>query len=306
MKMDNAQLAAFAAIIREGSFDAAARRLHVTPSAISQRIRQLEERLGQVLVQRSSPCQATAAGRLLVRYTEEVALLETEMLGALGGSEAAPAGERPVVRLPVAVNADSLETWFMAVIAALSADTDLLFDLRVEDQDHSATLLRDGTVMAAVSASAAPVQGCRVEPLGVMRYLAVAAPDFAARHFAHGVNSRSLARAPMLRFNPKDALQDQFIALQTTEPVAPPTHFVPSVHGFLGLTGAGLGWGMVPEVMARPAIAAGQLVELVRGKPLDVPLYWHRWRLESQALAALSAAVGRGAKASLRPMPAGR
>jgi LysR family transcriptional regulator, chromosome initiation inhibitor len=305
MKIDNAQLAAFAAVIREGSFDAAARALHVTPSAVSQRIRQLEERLGQVLVRRGSPCQPTAAGRLLVRHTQELALLEAEMLGALGGAEAAVSGERPVMRLPVAVNADSLETWFLAVMAALPADAGVLFDLRVEDQDHSATLLRDGTVMAAVSASAAPVQGCRVEPLGVMRYLAVAAPGFAARHFPRGVNSRSLARAPMLRFNAKDALQHQFIALRTAEPLTPPTHFVPSVHGFLGLTIGGLGWGMVPEVMARPAIVTGELVELVRGKHLDVPLYWHRWRLESQALATLTAAVVRGAKASLRPLPNG-
>lgn len=305
MKIDNAQLAAFAAVIREGSFEAAARALHVTPSAISQRIRQLEARLGQVLVVRSSPCQPTAAGQLLVRYTAEVALLETEMLGALGGPGAARAGAAPVVRLPVAVNADSLETWFLAVTAALPPDAGLLFDLRVEDQDHSAALLRDGTVMAAVSASAAPVQGCRIEALGVMRYLAVAAPGFAARQFRRGVNARSLGRAPMLRFNTKDALQHQFIALRTAEPLAPPTHFVPSVHGFLGLTIDGLGWGMVPEVMARPAIAAGELVELVRGRHLDVPLYWHRWRLESQALAALSAAVVRGAKASLRPLPTG-
>lgn len=50
------QLAALAAVIECGSFDAAADRLHVTPSAVSQRIKALESRVGQVLVVRDKPC----------------------------------------------------------------------------------------------------------------------------------------------------------------------------------------------------------------------------------------------------------
>ena len=309
MNIDHAQLAAFAAVIHDGSFEAAARRLHVTPSAISQRVRLLEERLGQVLVRRGAPCQPTEAGRVLLRHAEAVALLEAETLAGLGvgsaaGRDAPPtaAGGAPPVRIPVAVNADSLETWFMDVLRARAGDGSFVLDLRVEDQDHSAALLREGTVMAAVSASATPVQGCRVDALGVMRYLAVASPEFMRRHFAKGVSARTLEHAPMLRFNAKDALQQQFIAGRCAAPLSPPTHVVPSVHGFLALTKAGLGWGMVPETMARPAIDAGDLVELVRRRHLDVPLYWHRWRLGSQALATLSAAVGVQARAALRPM----
>jgi LysR family transcriptional regulator, chromosome initiation inhibitor len=288
MKIDNAQLAAFAMVIREGSFEAAARKLHVTPSAISQRIKQLEERLGQVLIQRASPCVPTGAGKLLLRYTEELAVLEAEMLGALGSAEE---GGGAALRLPIAVNADSLDSWFLPVFDAMPHEPAVVFDVRVEDQDHSATLLREGTVMAAVSASATAIQGCSVEPLGTMRYLAVSSPAYVARHFAGGVDGASLARAPMLRFNLKDGLQDQFIALFTGDTLQPPTHFLPSVHGFLGVAKQGLGWGMVPEHFALPAIAAGELVEIAPGRHLDVPLYWHRWRLGSQALNALSSAV---------------
>lgn len=299
MNLDNAQLAAFAMVIREGSFAAAARRLHVTPSAISQRIRQLEERLGQVLVQRATPCLPSVAGQALVRFAEEVALLETEMLAALGSSS----GEAPpVVRIPVAVNADSLDSWFLDVPGALPDGLQVVFDLRVDDQDHSAALLREGSVMAAVSANRAAIQGCSVAPLGLMRYLAVASPGFAARYFAGGVDAVALRRAPMLRFNAKDGLQHQFIAAHTAEAVAPPIHLVPSVHGFVGLARRGLGWGMVPEAFARKAIAAGDLAEIAPGTYLDVPLYWHCWRLPSVALAALTAAVERAAAAGLRPM----
>lgn len=215
MKIDNDQLAAFAAVLQEGSFEAAARRLHVTPSAISQRMRQLEERLGQVLLQRGSPCQPTAAGRTLARYTEQLALLEAETLAELGdvdGNGLRDTGGVPL-RVPLAVNADSLDSWFPASFDALPAEPAMVFDLRVEDQDHSATLLREGVVMAAVSASAEPVQGCTVEPLGIMRYLAVASPQLIAQAFAKGVNASSLSRTPMLAFNRKDALQARFIAL---------------------------------------------------------------------------------------------
>lgn len=302
MNLDNAQLAAFAMVIREGSFEAAARRLHVTPSAISQRIKQLEERLGQVLVQRATPCVPSVAGQALVRFAEEVALLETEMLAALGSSSGE---EPPMVRIPVAVNADSLDSWFLDVPGTLPDGLQVVFDLHVDDQDHSAVLLREGSVMAAVSANPAAIQGCSVAPLGLMRYLAVASPGFLARHFADGVDAAALRRAPMLRFNAKDGLQHQFIAARTSEAVAPPIHLVPSVHGFVGLARRGLGWGMVPEAFARQAIAAGDLAEIVPGAYLDVPLYWHCWRLPSAALAALTAAVERAAAAGLWPMPKG-
>ncbi len=77
--LDYAGLEALAAVLREGSFDRAARKLHVTPSAISQRIKLLEERVGQVLVMRGTPCTGTEAGRRLCLHVEQVALLENEL-----------------------------------------------------------------------------------------------------------------------------------------------------------------------------------------------------------------------------------
>ena len=298
MNIDNAQLAAFAAVLREGSFEAAARRLHVTPSAISQRIKQLEERLGQVLLQRTTPCQATAAGRTLARYTEQLALLEAEMLNEIGAPRALASAP---LRIPVVVNADSLDSWFLGLLDTILPDEAINFDIRVEDQDHSADLLRDGTVMAAVSASPTAVQGCRVEPLGIMRYLAVSSPDYVRKHFPHGVDTESLGRAPMLAFNRKDGLQQRFLARISGEDLQPPSHFVPSVQGFIEVARRGLGWGMMPEQFVKAKMAAGELVEIAPGCHLDVPLFWHRWRLASPALETLGAAVRRAATDSLRP-----
>lgn len=298
MQIDSRQLAAFAAVLREGSFDAAARALHVTPSAVSQRIKSLEERLGRVLIRRGSPCVATEAGESLQRHAQQMQVLESQALAPFGlGAE--PAASLP---LSIAVNADSLATWFVPALAALRERHAVGLDLHVEDQDHSGELLRQGRVLAAVSAEPVPVQGCRVSPLGRMRYRAVASPDFMRRHFPAGLNDDALARAPCSVFNQKDQLQSRFLRLLTRRRLEPPQHRIPSTHGFVHAALHGLGWGMNPEALVAPLLASGELVELVPGRTLDVPLYWQRWSLDAPVLRALTEAVADAARHGLRPL----
>jgi LysR family transcriptional regulator, chromosome initiation inhibitor len=296
MSLDLAQLTAFATVVEEGSFDAAARRLHVTPSAISQRIKALEAQTGQILVRRGRPCRATDAGQALVRLAGQIALLETEALAALNPAAAAGADAR--LHLPIAVNADSLATWFLPALAALPAAT---FDIRQEDQDHSVALLRDGSVMAAVTTEPRAVQGCRVQPLGSMRYLAVASPDFHHRYFPDGPTPDALASAPMLEFNRKDALQSRFARDLAGRRVDPPVTYLPTSVGFVDAARLGLAWGMVPERLGRAGLHDASLREIAPGRTLDVPLYWQRWRLDSPTLDTVTDAVRTAAAAALRP-----
>ncbi|GEN80816.1 LysR family transcriptional regulator ArgP [Actinotalea fermentans] len=297
MDLDPARLDALAAVVEEGSFEAAARRLLVTPSAVSQRVKALEQQAGQVLVLRSRPCRPTAAGRALVRLAGQISTLRAEAVREV-------AGTGDPLRLPVAVNADSLSTWFPTALVGLPEH--VLVELHREDQDHSAELLRDGAVMAAVTADARAVQGCRVRPLGSMRYLAVAAPSFHERWFGgRGGGPAGLAAglrvAPHLTFNRKDGLQDRFVERVLRAPAGPrPVHYVPSSSAFVELVEAGLGWGMVPENAASALVAAGALVAL-DDAGLDVPLYWQHWRIDAPSLTDLSARVERAASASLRP-----
>lgn len=284
--MDAIQLATFQAVIEDGSFEGAARTLHVTPSAVSQRIKALEQAVGQVLVRRSKPCEATEAGQALVRLAGQVALLEREALAAARG---APGGGGRT-RLPIVANADSLDTWLLPALAALPAEPALSFELHQDDQDHTADLLRAGTAMAAVTAQHVAVQGCRVEKLGAMRYLAAAAPgcfvDFAS--------------TPMLVFNRKDRIQHRFLAALGHGEAEPPIHYIPAANPFIEAIRLGLGWGMVPEQRARADFAAGRAVDLAPGRHLDVPLYWQYWRMESTVLTALTTAVRAAAAAALR------
>jgi LysR family transcriptional regulator (chromosome initiation inhibitor) len=292
MQIDSAQLATLAAVVDEGSFDAAAKSLQVTPSAVSQRIKALENHTGQVLVLRTRPSRPTAAGEALLRLARQVSLLETETLAAVRGVAEG-------LLLPIAVNADSLNSWFLPALLAMGRDT--YFDLRQEDQDHSAELLRAGTVLAAVTADPVAVQGCRVQPLGRMRYLSVATPEFAERWLADRPLPEALSVAPMMVFNRKDALQHRLLRKVTRRRLDPPTHAIPSPGPFARAIRLGLGWGMVEEDAVEDELAAGRLVEVAPGRYVDVPLYWQHWKLSSTVLDALTEAVRSAAATGLRP-----
>ncbi|SCL27454.1 LysR family transcriptional regulator, chromosome initiation inhibitor [Micromonospora nigra] len=286
--LDFTQLRTLTAVVTEGSFEAAARFLHVTPSAVSQRIKALEETVGQVLVRRHHPCEATEAGRPLLRLAGQLALLEREALadarGPLGGG-------RGRTRVAVVVNADSLATWFPAALARLPARPELSFDIRQDDQEHTADLLRAGSVTAAVTAQREAVQGCRVRRLGAMRYRALAAPALADRWFPDGPTRAALTTAPVIVFDRKDRVQHRFIRSVTGCALEPPVHYVPSVPAFSEAVRLGLGWGMVPDQLAAADLAAGRCVDLAPGRTVDIPLHWQHWRLDSPVLTALTAAV---------------
>ena len=282
--LDYALLNAVAAVIRAGSFDKAAQQLHVTPSAVSQRVKLLEERLGTILVVRGQPCTATSAGRRLCRHAEEVGHLEHALRDDLGALM--PAGEPSTLR--IAINADSLATWFVDAMAGVDGR---LFDLVLDDQDHSADWLRRGEVVAAVSSQAGPVQGCDSRPLGALRYVATASPAFVERWFPDGIDEASLRRAPTITFNAKDALQAQWVQGVLGRQIAMPTHWMPSTQAFVDATLAGIGWGMNPERLVAPHLAAGRLARLVPDRPLDVALFWHWSRIVAPALRDVTAAV---------------
>jgi LysR family transcriptional regulator (chromosome initiation inhibitor) len=292
MELNPVQLETLVAIADHGTFEAAARALHVTPSAVSQRVRALESTVGRVVVRRSAPCRPTAAGETLVRLARQTQLLYDEARGEL----AEEAGLR--VDLPVAVNADSLATWFRGVVADVASWDDTVLRLHVEDQAFSAGLLRSGDVLAAVTSDPTAVQGCSVERLGHLRYVPAAAPSLAGR-WRHG-RSVDWAAMPVVVFNEKDALQHDLLRRHGVG-VPAATHRVPTSADFLEAVRLGLGWGMVPEPQLRPALADGSLVALSSRQHLDVPLLWQRWRIDSPVLARLGEAVRSAARSHLRP-----
>ncbi|MGW0518636.1 LysR family transcriptional regulator ArgP [Crossiella sp. NPDC003009] len=292
------QVRTLLAAVDEGTFEAAARALHVTPSAVSQRIKALEQRVGRVLLQRAKPVRLTPSGEVVARFGRQLALLARDARAELG----LPEDGRPTV-LPVAVNADSLATWFLTALTRVPEHLQVCFALRREDQDHTTDLLREGLVLAAVTSSPEPVQGCSVRPLGRMRYRAMAGPAFVERWLTGGPLAELLPEAPVVLFDGKDDLQHQFARARTGRDPSNRRHLVPASDIFLAAVVQGLGWGMIPDVQAGDHAARGLLADLAPAHPVDVPLYWQQWKLDSPSLTALAEAVARTAAEHLAPLP---
>ncbi|WP_433718910.1 LysR family transcriptional regulator ArgP [Microbacterium laevaniformans] len=288
-------------VLDEGTLDGAARRLHVTPSAISQRIKALEEILGRVLLVRTKPVQATEAAHPVVRYARQLALLEADAARALG-HDAEP------VRMPLAVNADSLSTWFLPPLARLAERHPVVFDLHRDDQDFTAALLESGTVTGAVTSRAHPVAGCRVVPLGELVYEAVATPAFRDRWLDTGAPDAAarLRDAPLIDFDRRDDLQTRWLRARGIDPAAPPRHRVPASHDFATAVQLGLGWALLPRLQSQQALDDGTLVAL-EGESVRVPLYWQQWNLRSEMLDAVAEELVAEGRRVLAPAdPSGR
>lgn len=294
MRLPSDLVATVAAAVDAGTLDAAARTLHITPSAVSQRIRALEERLGRTLLIRSKPLRATEAGEAIVRLARQLALLEHDTLRALGMDEDGPA------RLSLAVNADSLATWFLPALARIVAHGEVAVEVHRDDQDYTAALLADGSVSAAITSQSTAVAGCTVTPLGVMPYRACATPAFVERWFAGGIDATSLAAAPVLEYDRRDDLQSRWLRTRGAAVEAPPRTFVPASHDFAAAVRAGLGWGMLPPLQSDGPIAAGEIVVLA-DDPIAVPLYWQQWNLRSPLLDRVARIVVDEARRVLDP-----
>ncbi|MFE9245151.1 LysR family transcriptional regulator ArgP [Nocardiopsis sp. NPDC006938] len=283
------------ALVEEGTFEAAARRLHVTSSAVSQRVRTMEQAAGQVLVRRTNPVTTTGAGDAVLRHARQVLLLGREVRAELGSV----GEEGDHTRVPLAVNADSMSTWFLEALSDLPPDLGAVFELHREDEEHTTGLLRSGAVMAAVTSTPEAVQGCSVEPLGVLRYRAVCSPGFAERHGA--TDPGRLPDAPVVNFDRRDDLQDRFLRDLTGAGSRGPVHYVPASEDFARAVLLGWGWGVVPEQQCAEDLASGRLVALAPDRPVEVRLFWQRWNLRSPLLDEVTRRVREGAAARLRP-----
>jgi LysR family transcriptional regulator (chromosome initiation inhibitor) len=280
-QVDYRGLAALDAVIDYGSFDKAAAALSITQSAVSQRIRMLENSAGELLIVRSQPPSPTEAGQRLIAHYRQVRLLEAALFERPEAGEAKP-------EIAIAVNADSAATWLQEAVTPLMISGDCMLHIRLDDQDHTLTMLREGRVFGCVTSETAQVAGTTSTPLGIMRYLCVASPAFAARWFPDGMTATAVQQAPVLEFDRKDMLQERFIAQRTGHTGYYPHHAFASSDGFVRFVEAGFGYGMLPILQCEPALKSGTLVDLTPGDYLDVPLIWHMWDIQTPFTRLLS------------------
>lgn len=300
--LDRSQLEAFAAVVEYQSFERASSALNVTRSAISQRIKALEETLCAVLLIRDRPVLPTAVGEIVLRHVNAVRLLEQEIY-----LQATPDDKRRErVRLAVAVNADSLATWFGDCATAMLEALPVALEVLVEDQNHTWPMLLRGEVVGCVCTESKPAQGFEAIVLGSMEYRCVSTPAFADTHFPNGLRMREAIAVPAILFNRKDSLHDDFLRLLLgVEVDLYVKHYFPSPMALLNAIQMGSGYGIVPAAQAKALLESGELVDLAPSLPLRVPLYWHHWRQEPPLARRATEFITRCAKlALLSEMPA--
>ncbi len=290
--LDYKLIEALAMVAREGGFDKAARALHITQSAVSQRVKLLEDVTGQVLIARTTPPRATIAGQKLLKHYLQVKRLEDDLAVAFD-----KAAHKEFTSIAVGINADSLAFWLLEALHPFLRDERVLLDIRVNDQEQTHRLLKDGKVMGCISTQAQPMQGCRIDYIGRMHYRMMATPEFAAQWFPDGITAGAVRLAPAIIFDRHDELHHKLLrqALGAV-PDAIPTHYVPSVEKFADFIALGLAHGMLPDQQSAPMVASGQMVDLAPGFHVPVELYWHCWNLKSDLLEKLSQCLIREAK----------
>ena len=298
MNFDYDSLAALAAVVRGGSFEAASRTLNVTQSAVSQRIKQLEDRVGTVLIIRGRPCVPTETGLQLCQHYEHVVLLEhevSERMDALFGTSGQVAAP-----IRIAVNSDSLATWFPAVVRRASFELNLRFEIIPLDQEYTEQALKSGDALAIVTTNYNPIHGCRLVSLGAMEYMAIATPEYMERYFADGVTLPRIKAAPGILFDRKDTLPEQWMDVAFGQSIKQPiSHMIPSYEGYMSCCMNGTGWGMMPTDTAQPFVDKGELVELVPGKRILISLHWQSSSQGSEILRLLSELVADEARKTM-------
>ncbi len=284
-------LEALASVIHEKGFDKAAQKLNITQSAVSQRIRQLEDQIGQVLLTRTAPPKATRDANRLIKHYMQVKSLETDIEKVMGKEK-----EKKFQIFPLGINADSLATWFFPAVGEFLKEHRILLDLKVDDQDETHKFLKNGEVSGCISSSEIPVQGCSVIFIGAMTYRLLATKAFISIYFKEGLDEKSIYPAPAVIFNRKDDLHDLFFKMYFKKSIKNiPIHYVPSSEKFFQMVADGLAYGMVPDLQGLEMIRSGRLMEIAPACPVKVNLYWHRWNLKSKLLDEFSRAIVKNA-----------
>ncbi len=283
-------LEAFATVIREGGFERAAREIHITQSAVSQRIKHLEEQFGQVLLQRTTPPKPTSAGKNVLKLYNQVRHLEDDLKGILEPDE-----RNSFTTIPVGINADTLDTWFYEAIRPFLEQERVVLDLFVDDQERTHRFLRDGKVLGCISTRSSAIQGCRIEYIGEVAYGLYCSNTFAEKWFPDGLELERLTQAPILCFTRDDELNNKiFQQIFGILPEHQPTNYIPSAVMFTDLIKGGMAYGVLPEQQSRNLLRKGGVVDLAPQEKVKVQLYWHCSNLKSRLLQSFTEELLRG------------
>lgn len=277
-------LEAFTAVVESNGFEKAANSLYITQSAVSQRVRQLEETVGQILLVRSNPPKPTNAGNEILAHFNKVRLLESELR-----RDITPETGGGFTTVSIGLNVDTLATWFFDAVQDTVIKNRILLDLHVDDQEATHQMLKDGVVAGCISTRSKPFQSCTCTYLGTMTYRMFCAGSTYKKFFPDGYSIEAMKNVPVIIYNEKDTLHSQmFKTAFKTQPADYPKMYIPSEEQYLDAVLRGFGVGMMPDNQCARYHVDGTLVDAFAPHTVLTPLYWHRWSLTSATLDALT------------------
>lgn len=288
---NNQELLTLIAVIDKGSFESAARSLFVTTGAISQRIKSLENKFGAPIIIRSSPPKLTKNGERIMLLARQISLLQKEVVDVLSAKKEGRAS------VPIAVNYDSLTSWFLKVITRSCMETDILLDIKTTSKSATQQLLKDGTVIAAVTPSPEIIPGCKAVSLGALEYLPVCSRQFYQEHFKKGVSKQSLLKVPAIYFSNEDYSGNSFLKKFDLSPEDIRRYFIPETDGIIEMVKANMGWAPLP----RFSLEKHSEADLICFDPhvFTIELFWKTWELSSLTIHNFSQIVLQEARSHL-------
>jgi DNA-binding transcriptional LysR family regulator len=257
MPIDPGRLRAFLEVARAGGYPQAARRLHVTPSALSHALRRLQEDLGRELFDwRGRRFTLTASGERLFRICQA----GFDRLDEAEGIRAALGTGQPLR----VVLGSTIEFGATVLVQKLRPLLDAHPELHVDfhlTNDLADPLLRDEVDLAVDCRSHAHPRLHRTA-LFREKYVVVATPELLARHPIRG--TRDLSRVPVLSLDPEGRWWTNLLdALPAARrPTFGRVVAMDHVRGMIQATLAGYGVGLLPKYAVLPELQRAALVVL--------------------------------------------
>lgn len=266
-------LEALAAILEQNSFDLAAKKLHITQSAISQRLKTLQNYYGDPLISRGTPYLPTALGEVLITHYKKVHMLEDSLHSVIGNREISN-------KFSIAMNRDSLETWFLPILMKENFLASAQIEIMTCDQEYTLDFLKNGMASICFSPRKDPIANCKSEWIGYMDYVFACSPKFKKKYFPNKITKETLLKAPALKYDKHDELYNSYLQkFFNLYEQSPPYHMLPSVKGFKEAVLQDHVCTLIPALDIKQELKNKSIVNLMPDKPWRMPIYLHSWQL---------------------------
>lgn len=284
--LDYPAIAALVAVIETQGFQSAADKLFITQSAVSQRIKSLENYYGEPVLIRSLPYQPTKLGLMLLGHYKRITILEDSLQENITTQNYIPT-------ISIAISRDSLETWFVPVIKEIKTLPSIKLEIIADDQELTLSYLQRGLVSACASTIHKQLSGCKAKFMGYFNYVLVSSPEFKKKYFPKNKSIEdNLLKAPTVIFDNKDKLHEEYLKYYFNfKDLNIEYHVIPSVKGFRLFVESGYACALIPELDILTELTQKKVVKIFPDKPWKMPMYWHSWSVENPIYQKFNALV---------------